>query len=202
VNFVYIGDGQAPTFVDVPSNHWAHDYIELLYQDGYIAGCSTSPLMYCPDKVMTRAESAVFVERGIHGADFLPGDPSSQVFGDVPLWEWFAKWASGLWQDGYTSGCGTDPLVYCPLQEHTRAEGTVFFLRMLYGNEYQPPDPSGLFTDVPVNSWSAKWVEAAFSAGLIPACETSPELIFCPEDPLDRAMAAYMMVQAKGLNVP
>jgi hypothetical protein len=188
-----------PTFVDVPIDHWAHDYIEALYDGGYVAGCSTSPLMYCPEASMTRAESAVFVERGIHGAEYTPSDPSIQIFDDVPLWEWFAKWSTGLWDDGYTAGCGTDPLVYCPLQEHNRTEGTVFFLRMLNGVNYVPPDPSGIFSDIPVGFWGAKWIEAAYNAGLILPCQESPELLFCPDAPLDRATAAYMMVQAKGL---
>jgi hypothetical protein len=188
------------TFVDVPPDHWAHDYIEILYQEGYVAGCSTDPLMYCPEGVMTRAESAVFVERGVHGAEHMPVQPVEQIFADVPLNEWFAKWATALWSDGYTAGCGSDPLIYCPLQEHTRTEGCVFFLRMMHGVDYVPPDPVGLFEDVSLDWWGAKWVEAAYNAGLIPACETDPELKFCPNDPLDRAMGAYMMVQAKGLE--
>jgi hypothetical protein len=40
-------------------------------------------------------------------------------------------------------------------------------------------------------------VEAAYNEGILPACSTDP-LQFCPEDELDRAWAAYMMVQAKG----
>lgn len=193
--------GSSPTFQDVPADHWAYFYIEALYQAGYIAGCSTNPLLYCPDEAMTRGESAVFVERGIHGEGYLPENPASQVFGDVPLNEWFAKWAHGMWVDGYTVGCGTNPLVYCPLEPHTREEGTVFFLRMLYGTEYVPPDPTGIFVDVALEKWGAKWIEAAYFAGLIPACESSPDLKFCPTDPLDRAMAAYMIVQAKGLQL-
>ncbi len=193
---------ESTTFVDVPRDHWAYDYIEILYQGGYVAGCSADPLMYCPENSMTRAESAVLVERGIHGAGYLPVNPTQAIFADVPLWEWFAKWATGLWNDAYTAGCGTDPLVYCPLQEHTRTEGTVFFLRMMNSAGYAPPDPSGIFADVSVDFWGAKWIEAAYNAGLITACETSPQLKFCPDDLLDRAMAAYMMVQAKGLNVP
>jgi len=51
-----------PAFVDVPFDYWAYDEIEALYQEGYVAGCSTEPLMYCPEQIMTRAESAVFVE--------------------------------------------------------------------------------------------------------------------------------------------
>jgi hypothetical protein len=156
--------------------------------------------MYCPEQAMTRAESAVFVERGVHGAGFVPSDPGSQVFDDVPLFEWFAKWATGLWDDGYTSGCGTNPLIYCPLLGHTRTEGTVFYLRMLHGSAFVPPTAQGIFADVDPGFWGAKWIEAAYNAGLIPACETSPQLKFCPDDPLTRAMAAYMMVQAKGLN--
>jgi len=200
--YEYVGDVVSPTFVDVPIDHWAHDYIEILYQQGYIAGCSTTPLLYCPEASMTRAESAVFVERGIHGAGYLPAQPSEQLFADSPLSEWYTKWADSLWTDGFTAGCSTDPLTYCPLQEHTRAEGAVFFLRMLHGAGYMPPDPTGIFADVPADFWGAKWIEAAYNAGLITACGTSPQLKFCPDDPLDRAMAAYMMVQAKGLSVP
>jgi hypothetical protein len=194
--------GSAPTFIDVPMDHWAHDYIEALYQGGYVAGCSTNPLMYCPEQTMTRAESAVFVMRGVNGAGYTPQQPTSQIFDDVSLDEWFAKWATSLWDAGYTSGCGTEPLVYCPLEEHTRTEGTVFFLRMMYGAEYEPLAPEGIFIDVEVDYWGAKWIEAAYNAGLIPACETEPDLRFCPDDPLDRAMGAYMMVQAKQLPLP
>jgi hypothetical protein len=188
------------SFLDVPPDHWAYDYIEVLYRQGYVAGCSVDPLMYCPDQTMTRAESAVFIERGLHGAGHMPIQPTEQSFADVPLGEWFAKWTSALLDDGYTAGCGTDPLIYCPLQEHTRTEGCVFFLRMLNGAEYVPPDAEGAFSDVPLEYWGAKWIEAAYNAGLIPACATTPELRFCPDDPLDRAMTAYMMVQAKGLQ--
>jgi hypothetical protein len=191
-----------PTFADVPLDHWAHDYIEALYQEGYVAGCNLDPLMYCPNVAMNRAESAVFIERGIHGAETLPAPPAVQIFADVPLTEWFAKWSTALWNDGYTAGCGTNPLIYCPLQGHTRAEGSVFFLRMMHGADYVPPEPTGIFADVPITTWYADWAEAAYNAGIIPACQTEPALLFCPEDSLDRAMAAYMMVQAKGLQVP
>jgi hypothetical protein len=187
------------SFSDVPTDHWAFDYIEALYQNGYVAGCSEDPLMYCPDEPMTRAESAVFVERGIWGADYTPPSPTEVIFDDVPLSEWFAKWASALWNDGYTAGCNSDPLQYCPLQEHTMAEGAVFYLRMLNGSDYEPPDPTGIFQDAPLDEWYTKWVEAAYNAGIYPSCQTSPQLLACPEDPLTRAMGAYMMVMAKGI---
>ena len=153
-NWIYSGDGcgstlpPIPTFGDVPFDHPYHDEIEILYQEGYVAGCSVTPRLYCPDQTMTRAESAVFVDRGNHGAAFDPQDPTEKVFMDVPLDAWYADWVHQLWEDGYTSGCGTDPLIYCPYEGHTRAEGCVFFLRMMYGVDYEPPSPQGIFTDV------------------------------------------------------
>jgi hypothetical protein len=189
------------TFADVPFNHPYHDDIEALYQGGYTAGCNTEPLMYCPEATMNRAESAVFVERGIHTAAYDPPGPTSQVFADMPLDSWAAKWVSGLWADHYTAGCGTDPLLYCPWQGHTRAEGAVFYLRMLNGYDYSPPRPSQpIFADVPLDAWYSGWVEAAYKADLIPPCATLPEMRFCPNDPLTRALAAHMMVRAKGLH--
>ncbi len=194
--------GPIPTFVDVPFDHAYYDEIEALYQNGYVAGCSAYPLMYCPERIMNRAESSVFVERGIHGAEYDPPDPIAGVFADVALDAWYADWIHGLWEDGYTAGCGTNPLVYCPDQAHTRAEGCVFYLRMLYGADYVPPDPKGYFTDVDPGKWYAKWVDACWEAGIAEPCGTEPELQFCPEDGLSRAVAAYMMVQAKSLLSP
>jgi hypothetical protein len=191
------------TFVDVPPSHPYFDEIEALYQAGYTAGCNTNPPMYCPEQTMNRAESSVFVERGIHTASYDPPTPSSQVFADMPLDSWAAKWVNGLWEDQYTTGCGTNPLIYCPWQGHTRAEGCVFYLRMLNGANFDPPQPAQqTFADVPLDAWYAKWVQAAYDVGLLPACQTSPDLRFCPNDPLSRAVAAYMMVRAKGVPIP
>jgi hypothetical protein len=191
----------SPTFQDVPFTHPYHDDIEAVYQAGYTAGCSTDPLRYCPEETMNRAESAVFVERGIHTASYSPPTPTSQAFADLPLDSWAASWVNGLWVDGYTSGCGTNPLVYCPWQGHTRAEGCVFYQRMLNGADYLPPQPSQpVFADVPLDAWYAGWVHAAYEADLIEACQTSPELRFCPDDGLTRAISAHMMVKAKQLR--
>jgi hypothetical protein len=91
-------------------------------------------------------------------------------------------------------------MIYCPWQGHTRAEGCVFYLRMLNGADYLPPQPSQqVFADVPLDTWYAGWAQAAHDAGLLNPCQTWPELRFCPDDPLTRALAAHMMVKAKEL---
>lgn len=202
LNEVSTGTAPAGSFTDVPDDHWAHEYIETIYQAGYVAGCSTDPLMYCPNDWLTRAQMAVFVLRGVHGAGYEPPAPGEQIFEDVPLDTWYAPWVNQFYLEGYTAGCSSDPLLFCPEQPHTRAEATDFFLRMLHGTEYEPPAPSGVFVDVATDTWYAGWVEAAYSAGLIPPCQTEPERRFCPDALLIRSMAAYMMVQAKGLMTP
>jgi hypothetical protein len=197
------------TFNDVPSSHWAYGYIEALYQGGYVSGCSTDPKMYCPESDMTRAEGSVFVERGIWGADYIPPQPSEAIFNDVLLSEWFAKWVSGLWTDGYTSGCGTNPLVFCPFDQHSRAEAAVFFERILHGKDYVPPDAvTSNYEDVPVGAqatWFSKWVTAADADGLLQDCEDDAnrgDALFRPFDGLTRAEAACMMAKAKSLSIP
>jgi glucose/arabinose dehydrogenase/murein DD-endopeptidase MepM/ murein hydrolase activator NlpD len=192
-------------FVDVPVDYWARNYIEALYYRGFVAGCQATPTrMYCPGNILSRAESAVFVERGLHGAIPNPPYPTppSPTFSDVASSFWGFGWIESLWRDGFTAGCGTNPLIYCPNSQHTRAEGSVFFLRIKNGPAYQPPPGTGtVFTDVPQTAWYAGWVEAAYNQGILPACQASP-LAFCPNSPLDRAWAAYMMVQAKGITIP
>src|SRR3972149_5160610 len=165
--------GDTPTsFGDVPASHWAYPHIEALFQGGFLAGCSDAPRRFCPQDGLSRAEAAVFVERGIHGGGSPPQQPASPVFADVALDTWFAKWADALWQGGFTAGCAPVPPAFCPLQPHSRAEGAVFFLRMLRGADFVPPQPSSLFySDVPLDAWFAKWVAAAYEAGLTRECE-------------------------------
>jgi hypothetical protein len=202
IKFVYQGETSRPTFLDVPADHWAYEYIEALYKAGFTKGCSTDLMMYCPEKNLDRAEGAVFFERGIHDAAYLPPQPTEQVFDDVPLAEWYAKWVTGLWKDGLTAGCGTAPLVYCPLQNHSRAEASVYALRIFHGVEYVPPAPSGIFSDVSTDVWYAKWVEAAYQTRLIPPCDRSPGFNFCPDELVTRADMAMFLSLALGLDVP
>lgn len=50
-------------FADVPTGHWAAAWIEQLARDGVTLGCGTSPLRFCPDGTVTRAQMAVFLVR-------------------------------------------------------------------------------------------------------------------------------------------
>jgi subtilisin family serine protease len=194
--------GEVQTFEDVPPDHWAYSYIEAAYQEGYVYGCSSDPMAYCPDDPLSRAEVSVLVDRGTHGPDFVPTWTETQIFGDVFVQDWFYDWVNVLWEDGNTSGCQSGEMVFCPLQYHTRSEGSVFFLRLMYGSDFVPPEPEGLFADAPTGEWYTPWVEAAYQDGLLELCETGPEMKICPLDLIDRGRAAYMLVQALQLPLP
>ena len=50
-------------FADVPHTHWAKDYIESLADIGIIGGINSK--QFAPNRLVTRAQFAVFVERSI-----------------------------------------------------------------------------------------------------------------------------------------
>ncbi|NQS92204.1 MAG: glycoside hydrolase family 25 protein, partial [Chloroflexi bacterium] len=108
-------DWNQPTFSDVPFDHPFHAYIQALWDAGFTAGCSIDPLMFCPDMVMDRAQSAVFMLRGQFGTVYVPPlEPWDTFMDDWSLSDisWAEKWAEGMWEEGLTAGCLADPLLY------------------------------------------------------------------------------------------
>jgi hypothetical protein len=180
-------------FADVPPGYWAAEYIYKIYSAGITTGCSATPLMYCPNKSVTRAQMAVFLERGIHGSNYTP-PAASGIFDDVPVNYWAAAWIEQLYNEGITGGCGTNPLRYCPASPVTRAQMAVFLLRAEYGGGYTPPAASGIFADVPVTHWAAAWIEQLYNEGITGGCGTNP-LRYCPDNPVTRAQMAVFLVR-------
>jgi len=56
------------TFADVPTGHWAFQFVEALADSGITGGCGGGN--YCPDDPLTRAQMAVFLSAalGLHWA--------------------------------------------------------------------------------------------------------------------------------------
>jgi hypothetical protein len=50
-------------FADVPVGSFGADFIEALYNQGISGGCSTSPLLYCPDNAVLRQQMATLLVR-------------------------------------------------------------------------------------------------------------------------------------------
>lgn len=183
------------TFADVPWNHWAYASIDSLYASNITMGCGNSPLVYCPEDQVTRAQMAIFLERGMKGSDYTPPAATGALFSDVPDIFWAAQWIEQLFLDGITSGCGAGN--YCPGDFVTRAQMAVFLLRAEHGSAYQPPSPAGVFLDVPSAHWAAGWIEQLAAEGITMGCGQD---IFCPDDSVTRAQMAVFMVRT--FNLP
>jgi len=125
-----LGAGYVPPmaigiFGDVPVGYFARDWVEDLYNRGITGGCQMSPLLYCPDRPVTRAEMAVFLLKTLLGSDYAP--PAAQhIFDDVPPDSLYEAWIEDLYNRGITGGCSTIPLLYCPDDPNTRGQMAVF----------------------------------------------------------------------------
>jgi len=193
------GGGSTTTFADVPVTHWAYSWIERLYAAGITTGCSTIPLSYCPEQSVTRAQMAVFLERGMRGAAYTPPPGTGAVFADVSISYWAVNWIEKFYADGITTGCLTSPLSYCPDNPVTRAQMAVFLLRARYGSAYIPPAVGGStgFNDVQATHWAAAWIKQLAAESITTGCGGGN---YCPEDSVTRAQMAVFLVRT--FNLP
>jgi len=167
-----------------------------LYKAGVTGGCSVTPLNYCPDSTVTRAQMAVFLLKGMHGSSYTPpAVGAGSGFTDVATDYWAAAWIKQLAAEGITGGCGAG--IYCPDATVTRAQMAIFLLKAKHGSSYSPPIATGVFTDVPVGYWADKWIEQLASEGITGGCGTG---IYCPDNSVTRAQMAVFLV--KTFNLP
>ena len=182
-------------FADVPLDYWAALYIQAIYDAGITTGCGTSPLIYCPENSLTRAEMAVMLKRGIHGGSYVP--PVVPITFSDTSGNWAQYWIEDMKNEGLTSGCGNNN--YCPDGLVTRAQMAVFLLRLKHGSAYTPPPATGIFTDVPVGYWAADWIEELFNEGITSGCGAGT---YCPDAPVTRAQIAVFFQRTLNLPLP
>jgi len=179
-------------FDDARPDYWAFSFIEALARAGITAGCGGNN--YCPTALVTRAQMAVFLERGMNGSGFSPPAASGNVFLDVGVEDFAASFIEQLASDGITAGCGGNN--YCPDTEVTRDQMAVFLLRAKYGSSYSPPAATGVFGDVPLNYWAVHWIEQLAAEGITAGCGGGN---YCPEGPVTRDQMAVFLVRTFGL---
>jgi len=187
------------TFTDVSNSYWAWSWIERLYNAGITTGCGTNPLIYCPEQSVTRAQMAIFLERGMRGSTYTPPPGTGTVFADVPLSYWAVNWVEKLFADGITVGCNISPLLYCPDDSVTRAQMAKFLLKAEHGASYTPPAVGGStgFNDVSTSYWASAWIKQLAAEGITTGCGSGN---YCPEDPVTRAQMAVFLVRT--FNLP
>ncbi|PKN93177.1 MAG: hypothetical protein CVU44_12170 [Chloroflexi bacterium HGW-Chloroflexi-6] len=179
-------------FADVPVTYWAWSWIERLYNNGITSGCGISPLIYCPENSVTRAQMAVFLLRSINGSGYTPPAATGTVFTDVPTSHPYAAWIEQLADDGITGGCGLG--IYCPDQPVTRAQMAVFLLKAKHGSGYLPPAVGADtgFTDVSTSNWAAAWIKQLAAEGITSGCGAGN---YCPEQSVTRAQMAIFLIK-------
>lgn len=103
------------------------DYIEQLYRDGVVNGCSASPLLYCPNDLVNRAAMAKYLVNSLG----IPLEPETGYFTDLSgtIFSAFAPYAEALFREGVTLGCGDH--IFCPADTVTRDQLAVFLVRGL-----------------------------------------------------------------------
>ena len=174
-------------FADVPPNNAFFDFINLMYEEGITAGCSTSPLDYCPNSTTTRGEMAVFIITSMFGGNIFSYS-TTPYFNDVPASNAFFKFIQKLTDLGITAGCGSDN--YCPDNQVTRAEMAVFIIVARYGTIPFSYPSTPYFVDVPSTSSYFPFVQKMAQMGITAGCKTG---YYCPDDSLTRGQMAVFI---------
>jgi len=90
-------------FTDVPDGKWFTEGVLYCYKNGYMTG--TSETAFAPNAQFTRAMFVTVLAK-IDGADAEAY--STLSFADVAEGRWYTKTAEWAYQNGYTSGIGTE----------------------------------------------------------------------------------------------
>ena len=114
-------------------------------------------------------------------------------FLDMPQPHIFHDFVETLFRNAVTAGCGGGN--FCPNASVTRAQMAVFLLKAKHGSGYAPPAATGTaFTDVPLGSFAAEWIEQLAEEGITAGCGGGK---YCPNNPVTRAQMAVFLLKAK-----
>jgi hypothetical protein len=117
----------AGVFADVHAGDYNADYIQSFYDEGYTVGCGGGN--FCPNAVHTRAQTSVFIVKGMNGTSFVP-PACAGIFGDVPCPSLFADWIEYLYNQGITAGCGGGN--FCPSLGIPNGQMAVFLVKAFH----------------------------------------------------------------------
>jgi hypothetical protein len=181
-----------PSFSDVPTTHWAYQYIEGLKQAGWLEGYPDGT--FKPDQAATRSDLAVFIASAVAGGKANVPDPGNNVespYSDVATTDAAFKFIYYAYQHDLMSGYpdGT----FKPDQNATRADVAAAVARAKAGGDAAVPTPTTkTFTDVATDYWAYKYIEYCYSIGAISGYPP----VFKPDDFADRASVAVGIARA------
>ena len=180
-------------FADVTPVDYFFDAVNLLAAKSITAGCGNSD--YCPGGTVTRDQMAIFIVRMILGTDNFTYS-SSPYFSDVPSSDFAYQWIQKLYELGITSGCGTNPLTFCPGGLVTRDQMAIFLIRARYGATTVFDYTSApLFLDIGGN-FAFDWIQRLGEDQITAGCGNGD---YCPSEPVTRGDMAIFVMRA-GFN--
>jgi hypothetical protein len=191
---LHVGD----SFTDVPGTSGFFRFIETIFHKGVTGGCGTGAT-YCPSASTTREQMAAFVLVAKEGAGYQPpACVAPNLFADVPETSPFCRFIEEVANRQVVAGCA--PNRYCPTQNVTREQMSVFVLRTLDPALNPPACVAGseAFSDVPASSGFCKWIEELARRGVVTGCGSGA---YCPLDPVTREQMAVFLTATFGLQL-
>jgi hypothetical protein len=125
-----------------------------------------------------------------------------QTFADVPPTHPYYEYIEALYAAGFTAGCTTAPLNYCPSTNLDRGAAAVFVVRGNFGSGYIPAPATHIFfkEDWKKGTWAEPWAEGMYKNGLSAGCSSVP-LKYCPWDLIPREQWVIFGLRLKyGVN--
>lgn len=191
------------SFTDVPPSHMFYKYIETILHSGVTSGCSETA--YCPSNNVLRDQMAKFICAAMEGASAGSCTTSActEIFSDVPSSNAFCSFIEALYNAGIVSGCGTNPLRYCP-SDTTRRQAMAKFICLGMDAANQgvcTVNPcAGIFQDVSSSNPFCSYIETLYNANIISGCSTNP-LLYCPTNNVKRDQMAKFIINAFGFSL-
>jgi hypothetical protein len=189
-----LASGWLSDFADVPQSSPWHADVEKIFRASITGGCGAGN--FCPSMAVARAQMAIFLLKGQHGASFVPPNCTG-IFADVPCPGLIAPWVEELWRENISDGCGGGD--FCPAAPVTRETMVVLLLKTKHGSGFVPPPCTGIFADVSCPGPFADWIEELYAEGITGGCQTEP-LLYCPDSAVTRGQMAVFLTRTFGLQ--
>jgi hypothetical protein len=102
---------------------------------------------------------------------------------------------------GISNGCSATPLMFCPNDTNTRGQMAKFIVIALAGTTFTY-NPVPYFSDVSASHPFFSYIQKLYELGITKGCETSPSLMFCPENGVTRGQTAAFIIRARFASIP
>jgi hypothetical protein len=159
--------------------------IEKLVATGVTRGCSTQPMLYCPDQSITRGQIAAFINRALAlpetDHDWFADDDGNEFESDI----------NSVMSAGIGFGCADGS--YCPDEPLLRQEMATLLVRafgLMPSDTDWFVDDDGTLHEPDINALAA--------ANVTLGCAEEPAR-YCPRDTVTRAQMASFFARAMGL---